>query len=190
MTGSYPRVKFPPSIKKKRKSASKDKMDSNYENELKCDRAGLETIEPKSIKRIAYKILKKKLSANGEYEHKCDPTQIETIDPNCRFRSQSAHRPRLVLIGDFPVTHSFLQSSHLVVQAFCIFLVLHCVLLTGIGSSILRLTRFCHRILDYSFLFAQLPKALIPTCEHGKTSFWMLLFVQRIMSHCFPRFCI
>ena len=92
-----------------------------YIDEHKCDRAGLETIEPKSIKRIANKILKKKLSAYGEYEHKCDPTQIETIDPNCRFRSQSAHRPRLVLIGDFPVTHSFLQSSHLVVQAFCIF---------------------------------------------------------------------
>ena len=73
MTGSYPRVKFPPSIKKKRKSASKDKLDANYENEHKCDRAGLETIEPKSIKRIAYKILKKKLSANGEYEHKCAP---------------------------------------------------------------------------------------------------------------------
>ena len=81
MTWSCPRVKFPPSIKKKRKSASKDKLDANYEN-----------------------------------EHKCDPTQIETIDPNCRFRSQSAHRPRLVLIGDFPVTHSFLQSSHLVMR--------------------------------------------------------------------------
>ena len=102
-----------------KEKASKDKLDANYENEHKCDRAGLEAIEPKSIKRIAYKILKKKLSANGEYEHKCDPTQIETIDPNCRFRSQSAHRPRLVLIGDFPVTHSFLQSSHLE-QALCI----------------------------------------------------------------------
>ena len=58
MTWSCPRVKFPPSIKK-RKSASKDKLDANYENEHKCDRDGFETIEPKSIKRIAYKILKR-----------------------------------------------------------------------------------------------------------------------------------
>ena len=121
MTRSCPRVNFSASIKKKRKSASKDKLDANYENEHKCDSAGLGTIEHKSIKRIAYKILKKKLSANGEYEHKCDPTQIETIDPNCRFRSQSAHRPRLVLIGDFPVTHSFLQPAHLVMRTICIF---------------------------------------------------------------------
>ena len=59
MTRSCPRVKFPPSLKKKRKSASKDKLDANYENEHKCDRAGLEAIEPKSIKRIAYKMLKR-----------------------------------------------------------------------------------------------------------------------------------
>ena len=66
------------------------------------------------------KASKDKLDANYENEHKCDRAEIETIDPNCRFRSQSAHRPRLVLIGDFPVTHSFLQSSHLV-QAVCNF---------------------------------------------------------------------
>ena len=52
-------MKFSASIKKKRKSASKDKLDANYENEHKCDRAEIETIDPKSIKRIAYKILKK-----------------------------------------------------------------------------------------------------------------------------------
>ena len=137
--------------------------------------------------------MKKKLSANGEYEHKCDPTQIETIDPNCRFRCQSAPRPRLVLIGDFPLTHSFLQSSHLVMRTVCIFW--SCIVghlwSTVIGSAILQPIKFCHRIVDYSLFFAQLPKALIPTCEClGKTSFWMLLFVQRIMSHCFPRFCI
>ena len=42
-----------------KEKASKDKLDANYENEHKCDRAGLETIEPKSIKRIANKILKR-----------------------------------------------------------------------------------------------------------------------------------
>ena len=59
MTRSCPRVNFSASIKKKRKSASKDKLDANYENEHKCDKAGLETTEPKSIKRIAYKMLKR-----------------------------------------------------------------------------------------------------------------------------------
>ena len=118
MTWSCPRVKFPPSIKKKRNSASKDKLDANYENEHKCDRA-----------------------------------EIETIDPNCRFRSQSAHRPQLVLIGDFPVTHSFLQLSHLVVTV-CI--LWPCIVghlwSTVIGSSILQPIKFCHRIVSTRLL--------------------------------------
>ena len=109
-----------------------------------------------------------KLDANYENEHKCDRAEIETIDPNCRFRSQSAHRPRLVLIGDFPVTHSFLQPAHTFGDAYHLyFLVLHRALLIVIGYSILQPTRFCRRIVDYSFLFAPLPKALIPTCQEN-----------------------
>ena len=46
-------MKFSASIKKKRKSASKDKLDANYENELGLKQLTL------SIKRIAYKILKR-----------------------------------------------------------------------------------------------------------------------------------
>ena len=45
-----------------KEKASKDKLDANYENEPKCDRARFETIDPKPIKRIAYKILKKRNS--------------------------------------------------------------------------------------------------------------------------------
>ena len=48
-----------PSINKEEKEKCFKRLDANYENEHKCDRAEIETIEPKSIKRIAYKMLKR-----------------------------------------------------------------------------------------------------------------------------------